>query len=396
MEKIMDEVFKLTLEEEFLTKRLQNKIRAEIAEHENGILFSRYMELALYDGVDGYYNNLLHKFGENGDFITSPTLSNLFADTLSLQIQELFENSVAKNILEVGGGSGDLLLGLLANLGNLIDKYYVLDVSSNSVNYQKQRVLATSPELFNKIIWLDKLPENFEGIILGNEVLDAQASVAIKFTEDGIYLRHVQFNNDKFEYLDIPLDKSSVSAEIKQSIICATTGVKILDMPYISEVNLNNNGFIKTLANTLKRGVILLIDYGYGMEEYYAMHRRLGSIRGFYRHHLIDNVLQYPGLIDITTSVNWTSIVTTAINNDLELVGYTTQANFLLNSGILNLHLDKQSIISEADFVIQSNRLNKLTSPNFMGDIFKVVGLSKGIDFCEWVGFSNNDRTHTL
>lgn len=392
----MDEVFKLTSEEKLLTKRLQDKICAEIAVHENGILFSRYMELALYDGVDGYYNNLLHKFGRKGDFITSPTLSTLFASTIGLQIQELFKNGVDKNILEVGGGSGDLLLGLLGCIGETIDNYYVLDISANSINYQKQRVLAKYPESFDKIVWLDTLPENFEGIILGNEVLDAQASTAIKFLEDGIYLRHVQFKNDHFEYLDVPLEESLVNLGIKQSIVDVTNGIHTLDFPYISEVNLNNNGFIKTLANTLKRGVVLLIDYGYGMKEYYATHRRLGTIRGFYRHNLIDNVLQYPGLIDITTSVNWTSVVATAINNELELIGYTTQANFLLNCGILNLHLDKQGIISEAGFVIQSNHLNKLTSPNFMGDIFKVAGFSKNIDFCDWVGFSNNDRTYTL
>lgn len=396
MEKQMDNVFNLTIEESALTQNLKNKICAEIAQHEQGILFSRYMDMALYDSTYGYYNNLLHKFGEKGDFITSPMVSPLFANTLSLQIRELFQHGVAPNILEIGGGSGDLLLDLLSTLGDTINNYYVLDLSATSISLQKQRVLAKYQQYVNKIIWLDNLPENFEGVIIGNEVLDAQASVAIKFTESGLNLRHVQFNNDKFEYLDIPIDKSYASSEIKQSLAHATQGINILDFPYISEVNLNNNGFIKSLAQTLSRGVILLIDYGYGMEEYYAMHRRQGTIRGFYRHHLIEDVLQYPGLIDITTSVNWTSVVTSAIENELDLIGYTTQANFLLNCGILDLHLNKQGIISEADFIIQSNNLNKLTSPNFMGDIFKVVGLSKNIDFCEWQGFSHNDRTHTL
>lgn len=383
--------FQLTSAEEDLTFQLQQKINTEIAASSNGISFSHYMELALYDKQFGYYSNLLHKFGSKGDFITSPTLSNLFAESLSHQLAELFKYLPQKNILEIGAGDGDLLLGIFATIGDSIDKYYILDLSANLISYQKERFLEKFPHYSDKVIWLKELPLDFIGIIIANEVLDAQPFEMINFMEDNIYSRNINLKNNELVYVDIPLngDHNADLWSIANSIV-------LPEKPYVSEINLNNRGFIKSLAATLKTGAILLIDYGYGTSEYYAMHRRHGTARGFFRQNLLENVLQFPGLVDITASVDFTAVALAGANNDLDLIGYTTQANFLLNCGILNLHMDKQEHISNADFAIRSNHLNKLTSPNYMGDIFKVIGFSKDLDFADWCGFSANDRTHTL
>lgn len=382
----------LTKAEEELTLQLQQKISAEIAKSTNGISFSRYMELALYDYEFGYYNNLLYKFGRLGDFITSPTLSPLFAATIANQIKELFMYLPNKNILEIGGGTGDLLLGIFAAIGDSIDKYYVLDLSANSVNYQKQRFNEAFPNYHDKIVWLNHIPNDFIGIILANEVLDAQPFDIINFTNNEICKRNVSLGeNGEFVYVDANID---VICEGK--LLNIAKSINISEKPYITEINLNNRGFMKTLASQLRTGAILLIDYGYGEMEYYAPHKKNGTLRGFFRHNLIESVLQYPGLIDITASVDFSAIATTGIGNGLDLIGYTTQANFLLNCGILAIHTDKEEDISAADFAIRSNQLNKLTSPNYMGDVFKVIGFSKNLDFSDWCGFSNNDRTHTL
>lgn len=381
----------LTRTEETLTIELQQKIGKEIAKNANGIPFSRYMELALYDREFGYYNNLLHKFGPKGDFITSPTLSPLFAATIAEQIKELFAYIPIKNILEIGGGNGDLLLGIFAAIGESINKYYVLDLSANLVNYQQEMFNKKFPEYSDKVVWLNDIPNDFMGIILANEVLDAQPFEIINFTNDHVFRRNVTTREDALVYVDLPID---VTKEV--ALFNLANSINVAEKPYITEINLNNRGFMKTLASQLKTGAILLIDYGYGETEYYAPHKKNGTLRGFFRHNLVENVLQYPGLIDITASVDFSGIATTGINNGLDLIGYTTQANFLLNCGILAIHMDKEDNISAGDFAIRSNQLNKLTSPNYMGDVFKVIGFSKNLDFSDWCGFNNNDRTHTL
>ena len=390
----MDAMFNLTEEEKKLTAKLQQKICTEIMHGESGVPFRRYMELALYDPEGGYYNNLLHKFGAKGDFITSPSLSNLFAHTISLQLKELFLYIPEKNILEFGGGNGDLLLGVLEKIGEIINKYYVLELSANAVEYQKQQLCQKFPHYIDKVVWLNELPGDFIGIMLGNEVLDAQPCEVFALKNDGIYLKHVDFVNDRFVYRDVVMTENAINELARDMILEITQS--ITEKPYISEVNLNNRGFMKSLAESLKIGAILLIDYGYGSREYYAPHRKCGTLRGFYRHQLVENVLQYPGLIDITASVDFSSVAISAIDNGLELIGYTTQANFLLNCGIANLHLEQAGKMAEADFVVRSNHLNKLTSPNYMGDVFKAIGFSKGLDFDSWCGFMTNDRTYTL
>lgn len=386
-----------TQEELAITTKLQEIIAKEIALSGNGIPFSRYMELALYHQDYGYYNNLLYKFGREGDFITSPNLSNFFAETLSRQIIELFQCIPQKNILEVGGGNGDLMLGILASLGDQIEYYYVLDLSATSTQLQQQKVKEKCPQYIDKIIWLRELPIEFNGVILGNEVLDAMPSTAIKFTQDSsLSLRLVNLANDQLAFNDIAIDAAPISSSLKSQIENVCAKIKVGNYPYISEINLNNIGFINSLSKVLQQGAIILIDYGYVHDEYYALERNLGTLRGFFRHQLVENVLHYPGLIDITSSVDFSLIAESGIESGIDLIGYTTQANFLLNCGILELHTAKQNKISAADFIINSNHVNKLTSPNHMGEVFKVIGFSKNIDFCDWQGFTFNDKTHTL
>ena len=306
----------LSPEEVQLSNRLYQKIATEIRQ-QGSIPTSRYIELALYDGQDGYYNNLLHKFGHNGDFITSPNISNLFA------------------------------------------------------------------------LWLDCLPTDFEGVILANEVLDAQPCEVIMWENNKIYQQMVALS----KYNDFIYTADNIGS---QELLDLASSIEIKSDKYISEINLNNRGFVKSLSQTLKQGTILLIDYGYSTNEYYSLERNQGTLRGFFRHHLLDNILCYPGLIDITSNVDFSAIAVTAINNQLDFIGYTTQANFLLNCGLVEIMHQNHGILTNADYLKLSNQVNYLTAPDSMGEIFKVIGFSKNMNFINWLGFSNFDRSHSL
>lgn len=384
------ELFELSSEELELSTRLKDKIKSYIQVYGGQIPVSKYMELALYDIQDGYYTNLLHKFGRQGDFVTAPLISDLFASCVSRQLQELWQiDNESNNILEIGAGNGQLMLDLLGELAHEINHYYILELSPNLIELQRQKLKEKLPQFMHKVIWLDTLPIAFSGVILANEVLDAQPCEVIKWNGSEIKQQMIGLDaNDNFVY---------TSADITSpDLLAIAKSISIQREVYTSEVNLNNRGFIKALAESLDTGFIILLDYGYAESEYYAPEKNIGTLRSFFRQHQLDDILFAPGLIDITANVDFTAVATTGINNGLDLIGYTTQANFLLNCGLLEIVAAKRDSLSTVELHQLNTQVNYLTSPNEMGNIFKVIGFSKNIDFADWLGFKYNDRTHTL
>ena len=207
-----------------------------------------------------------------------------------------------------------------------------------------------------------------------------------------ILTRYVKYENNQFQYCEQNANEELLAIADKLPIT-RELNTKHFTTDYISEINLNNREFIQVLARNLSQGCIIIIDYGYSESEYYSITRNRGTIRGFLKQHQLDDVLCYPGLIDITASVDFTALVVSAIDAGLDLVGYTTQANFLVNCGILGL---LEHAGSDSSYLMQTNQVNYLTSPNEMGDVFKVIGLSKNIDFVDWMGFSVGEKSYTL
>lgn len=371
-----------------LSQQLSEIIRQEItATPEQVIPFNRYMELALYYPHLGYYSNPLFKFGANGDFVTAPLISNLFGYMLARQLHELFSFGIKANVLEFGAGNGKLAVDILASLGDSIENYYILELSADLIAWQKETIAAKVPHLKDKVIWLNELPRDFNGVILANEVLDAQPCELVSYHDGVASGLGVAYQENKFSFKHCQL---SPSAE-------HTVGQLALDYhDYITEVHSANQGFIKSIAENLQHGAVLLIDYGISQAEYYHPQKARGSLRGFFRQHVLDNILVYPGLIDITSSVNWTSIVTTAIDNQLEFIGYTNQGSFLINCGISDVMQELKTQLPEAQYLQLSNQVNKLISHNEMGESFKVCAFSKGIEQDSWLGFSNFDRSYSL
>jgi len=391
----------LTAKQLDLSSKLSAKIIQAINQLDGVIPFSQYMQLALYDPELGYYTNLLHKFGRAGDFITASGISNLFGKCLARQILELYKYGVLPNILEFDAGNGQLMLDILHEIGGKLERYYVLELSANLIQLQKQLVQEAYPQFFTKVVWLDQLPQSFCGVILANEVLDAQPCELIAWQDDKIYQRGVSYHDvsasDELEstpnYTQFYYQNYPISEQLQE----IASALPINHPEHISEINLCNRGFIKTLAHMLDQGCILLIDYGYSESEYYNEERVNGTLRGFFHQHQLDNVLGYPGVCDITTSVDFSAITNTAINNQLDFIGYTTQANFLFNCGILDYVAQAQIGLNSVELIDLNNQVKRLTLPSpEMGEVFKVIGFSKRIEFDNWLGFTSGDMSHTL
>ncbi|MEQ1590091.1 MAG: SAM-dependent methyltransferase, partial [Gallionella sp.] len=351
------------------------------------ISFARYMELALYAPSLGYYTAGAHKFGEAGDFITAPELSPLFGRTVAKQVAEIMLHS-APHILELGAGSGKLAADMLAELeqlGSLPDSYSILEVSADLRERQQILIRERLPHLFNRLYWLDALPTKFNGAIVANEVLDALPVHLVHWQDSTITERGVALNGNDFVW-----QEHAISDE---NLLAVAQKISVPD-GYLSEICLAAQGLINSLAQRLEQGAMLFIDYGFGTREFYHPQRSNGTLMCHYRHHAHDDPFFLHGLQDITAHVNFTDIAECGIDAGLELMGYTSQAFFLINCGITQL-LKDTSPENLRDYLPLSAQLQKLTSPAEMGELFKVISLGKNManSLC---GFTRGDLTRLL
>lgn len=369
------------------SEKLTSHIRQQIAAAGGWISFARYMELALYAPGLGYYSAGATKFGSGGDFTTAPEMSPLFGQTLALQIAEVLPHT-AGNVLEFGAGSGKLALDILRELerrNSLPQRYYILDLSAELRERQWQTFQQHGLHLLPLVEWVDTLPEQFSGLMLGNEVLDAMPAHLVELGEHGWQERGVQDCGNDFAWATRPLSDPALAP------ICASLGA---NAPYLTEISLANRAFMRMLAEHLQQGLILLIDYGFGAGEYYHPQRDQGTLMCHYRHHAHSEPFYLPGLQDITVHVDFSAIAQTALDNGLDLHGYTTQAHFLLNAGIGEIlqRFDPNDVKS---YLPHASAAQKLMNPAEMGELFKVIGLSRALDL-SLRGFCSGDRSRML
>ena len=366
---------------------LQTLLAEEIKKHRNWIPFSRFMELVLYAPQYGYYTGGSHKIGNNGDFITSPTLTPLVARTLARQLQELLPQT-AGNIYEFGAGTGQLAADLLNNLSDGINRYYIIEISPELAARQKDLIQTLAPQAAQKIVHLSALPETFDGIIIGNEVLDAMPVEIIRKDEGGSF-EHVGvcLDNDRFTYLARPLHDLQLSA-------LASLYFPKITSPYTSELHPQQYAFIRTLASRLEHGCMIFIDYGFDAAQYYHPQRNQGTLIGHYRHHVIHNPFDFIGLADLTAHVNFTDIAQAGTDAGLDLIGYLPQSHFLLNLGITEL-LAQTGQTDSAAYIREAAAVQKLIDQHEMGELFKVITFGKNINI-DWTGFCFGDICHKL
>lgn len=366
---------------------LQTLLAEEIKKHRNWIPFSRFMELVLYAPQYGYYTGGSHKIGNDGDFITAPTLTPLFARTLARQLQELLPQT-AGNIYEFGAGTGQLAADLLNNLSDGINRYYIIEISPELAARQKDLIQTLAPQAAQKIIHLSALPETFDGIIIGNEVLDAMPVEIIR-KDEGSSFEHVGvcLDNDRFTYSARPLHDLQLSA-------LASLYFPKISSPYTSELHPQQYAFIRTLASRLEHGCMIFIDYGFDAAQYYHPQRNQGTLIGHYRHHVIHNPFDFIGLADLTAHVNFTDIAQAGTDAGLDLIGYLPQSHFLLNLGITDL-LAQTGQTDSAAYIREAAAVQKLIDQHEMGELFKVIAFGKNINI-DWTGFCFGDICHKL
>ena len=368
------------------------------------INFSEFMNIALYQPSLGYYSGGLQKFGVKGDFITAPEVSPLFGQCVALQLVDIFNHFRTEAdqkiyVLEFGAGSGLLAIDILQQLESLDalpDEYLIVELSAELQQRQQKTIKDKSPELFKRVKWLEQLPDDLSSVVvIANEVLDAMPVENFKVTKSRVesLMVGVEDGNIVSQYMPTSDDVKKVITELQQR-----SEFQFLDGHnqdnYCSEYNPAIRGWLSLLASKTDNMVALLIDYGYNEKEYYHADRSTGTLMCYYQHRAHSDFSYWPGLQDITAFVNFTDVAYSAVDLDLEVAGYTTQAAFLLSCGLSDLH-ESQVSDDVQQQVKLSQQIKTLTLPSEMGDRFKVIALTKNYDE-SLKGFSMLDLRNRL
>lgn len=354
--------------------------------------FAEFMQIALYAPGLGYYSAGMTKLGKDGDFVTAPEISPLFSQCIANQCAEIFaELNSLSVILELGAGTGrmatDLLLHLKAQQ-SLPKQYWILEVSADLRQRQQALLKQALPDYYPHIKWLDRIPtEKFNGIILANEVLDAMAVELFQISDSGLLQAHVKPVNEGWT-----IDYSTAADDLTQAVQKLQQRLpEPLPVGYTSEINLGMSSLIRSLNAVLEKGVMLFIDYGFPSHEYYHPSRHMGTLMCHYRHYAHSDPMQYIGLQDITAHVDFTALALAGRENGLDLLGYTHQAGFLLDCGLLELS-HRDDITQQVQI---SQQIQRLTQPHEMGELFKVMALGKKCDLY-LDGFQSFEASHRL
>jgi len=362
--------------------RLQRTIAEAIRAAGGWLRFDRYMELALYAPGLGYYAAGARKFGDSaagGDFVTAPEISPLFASALAAQLEQVFAQVPAR-IVEFGAGSGVLARDLLASLaarGVAVERYSIVELSPDLAERQRA-VLDGLP-----VEWIAAPPRGFEGAMVANEVLDVMPVRLFVMRDGAPRERGVALVGE-----DLAFAERAADADLRDAVAAIEREVGALPQGYGSEVGLTGEAWMRSAADWLARGVLLAIDYGFPRREYYHPQRLMGTLMCHYRHHAHADPLWLPGLNDITAHVDFTAMADAAHGAGLDVLGYTTQARFLVNCGLLE-QLGAQHSAQRA------NAAHRLLSEAEMGELFKVLATGRGIDRA-LIGFARGDRLARL
>lgn len=348
--------------------------------------FMEYMQAALYEPGYGYYSSGKIKFGAAGDYITAPMISPLFSQCIAKQIAQVLKKT-GGSVLELGAGTGVMALEILRELTQLQQRpaqYLILELSADLRQRQQQLLQEQLPDYFSQIVWLEQLPENFQGVIVANEVMDAMP--VARFHYDGqLHEYQVAWKQQQFVWQTRPASNNLAQAFAELAITIPTN--------YSSEINVLLQPWLASLAACLQSGLILLIDYGFVGREYYHPERSQGTLMCHYHHRAHSDPLILTGLQDITAHVDFTAVATAAMQHQLTIAGFTTQAYFLIATGLLEKM--QTNAVDAASHYQLANAVKLLTLPSEMGELFKVMALTKG-DLPALIGFNQRDLRDRL
>lgn len=370
--------------------QLSNLIRTEVEKSGNCLPFSTYMGMALYSPGLGYYSAGAHKIGFAGDFITAPELSPWFGATLAQTMRPVLDHfksqQSATQILEFGAGSGALAESLLKQLlldGVILDRYFIMEVSPDLRQRQQERLenFQKNTALQTQIVWIDELPQDFKGVVVANEVIDAMPVDLVVKREDGWHQLGVSCHSEGSDTSEVTQGGWGLTdGPLLNSNVLPSALIELSDslpVGYQTEIHSQAQAWITSLAKVLHSGLFLTLDYGFPAREYYHPQRSAGTLMAHYRHHAIPDPFHLPGLSDITAHVEWTSLTQTAAQNSMELLGYQSQASYLLNAGIGDLLLANLDPRDPVSYLPHANAVQKLLSEAEMGELFKAIAFGR-------------------
>jgi len=380
----------LTADEAAHSHILAERIALEARAAGGWLTFERFMDLALYAPGLGYYSAGSVKIGAGGDFVTAPELSDLFSRCVAEQCGQLLEHG--GEILEVGAGTGRMAAAVLSELAArncLPDRYAILEVSAELADRQRRCITALPPGLAERVVWLERLPERpIDGVILANEVLDALPCRRFRIQNGAILELGVAVDGQMLRERAAPAEPSLAQEWTR----LAAQWPAPLPEGYVSEICLRVGPWLAGIADCLKRGALLLFDYGLPRAHYYHPQRRVGTLRCHYKHRVHDDPYVNLGVQDITAWVDFTRVAEAALECGLEVAGFATQAAFLLATGI------ERQVAEATDPVEHARRAGearRLLLPGEMGEAFKLMALTR--DFDEpLVGFALQDLRGSL
>jgi SAM-dependent MidA family methyltransferase len=390
---------------------LAQHIRAQIAQQGGWMGFDVFMAQALYTPGLGYYAHGSTKFGvlpqglrnadgqvagAGSDFVTAPEMTPLFGQAVARQVAQALQATQTDAVWEFGAGSGALALQVLQALGDQVTRYTIVDLSDSLKARQQETLRAFG----DKVRWVTELPAQMRGVVLGNEVLDAMP-VQLLARVGGVWHERGVACAEEFS-AGPPQGKLAPSGGSDprsggawgQQFVWADQPTELrppLEIPgdhdYLTEIHPQGEAFVRTLADHLEAGAIFLLDYGFPESEYYHPQRHMGTVMCHRAHQSDADPLDAVGLKDITAHVNFTGIAVAAQDAGLELLGYTNQAHFLMNCGLV------EAMQSQA--LPERVAAQKLLMEHEMGELFKVIGLTKGAPW-DALGFAHGDKTHRL
>ncbi len=373
--------------------RVSQHIRNRIKEAGGRISFAEFMHEALYAPGLGYYSAGSSKLGADGDFVTAPEVSSMFGRVLARQSMEVLGQIEGGEVLEIGAGSGKLAVDMLRafeDLSALPEVYNILEVSADLEDRQRRRLRKELPHLVERVRWLTGLPQEFDGLIVANEVLDAMPVERFVRRDSGLLQCCVALEAEKFAWAQIEAPDRLVSAVVA---IEADTGQTLAD-GYTSEVSLAAPLWVADLAGCLRHGAVFLFDYGLSQREYYAPDRLEGWLRCHFRHHAHNDPLINAGIQDLTSWVDFSAIAGAAVDSGLEILGFQTQSQFLMGGG-LEIEMRDFTEMPLQQQIELSGQIKTLTLPGEMGENFKCLALGRG-EIDSPSAFQFADRTQTL
>jgi SAM-dependent MidA family methyltransferase len=374
------------------SRRVTDVIRSEIDSTGRCISFRRYMDLALYAPGLGYYSAGSTKLGRGGDFVTAPELSRLYPVCVARQCAQLLEKTGGV-ILEFGAGSGAMAVGILNALdaaGSLPDEYLILEPSADLRRRQHDLLRSLPDGIRRRVRWLDALPaQPLRGVILANEVLDAMPVHRVCLHGGSVHELGVRWQSCGFEWVRMP-----AGPDVAEAARAILGPFDALPDGYTTEFNPGLRAWIAAVGDVLHEGAVLIFDYGYPRCEYYHPDRREGTLICHYRHRAHPDPFLYPGLQDISASVDFTLVAEGATAAGLEVGGFTTQAHFLIGCGVHELH-EPAAPADERERLEFAQQVRLLTLPGEMGERFKAIALLRGIAG-PLTGFSAFDHRRRL